>query len=187
MTFEIDDDSGGLGVVKTVDLLRGSGAQRKVLTRGDVNHYVVLVTRYWMFDRIQHHIEHIRLGINDVVPLDFFNMFNSTELQTLLSGSEAAIDVADWRENSSYHGFSGPDDPVLIMFWRVVEEFSADERSRLLHYVTSCSRPPLLGFAALNPGFPPVNIFPPCTIRSYSSRFARIPNPAIAIPPRSCC
>ncbi len=161
MTFEIDDDSGGLGVLKTVDLLRGSGAQRKVLTRGDVNHYIVLVTRYWMFDRIQHHIEHIRLGINDVVPLDFFNMFNSTELQTLLSGSEAAIDVADWRENCSYHGFSGPDDPVLSMFWTIVEEFSAEERSRLLHYVTSCSRPPLLGFAALNPGFSPANILPP--------------------------
>lgn len=113
MTFEIDDDSGGLGVVKTVDLLHGGGAQRRVLTRGDVNQYIVLVSKYWMFDRICHHTEHIRLGINDVVravfpdicfaffaanpsvqvPLEFFNMFNSTELQTLLSGSEAAIDV----------------------------------------------------------------------------------------------
>ena len=67
MTFEIDDDSGGLGVVKTVDLLQGAGSLRRVLTRGDANQYIVLVVKYWMFDRIKHHIEHIRLGINDVV------------------------------------------------------------------------------------------------------------------------
>jgi len=38
-------------------------------------------------------------------------------------------------------------------FWSIVEEFSPKQRSQLLHYVTSCSRPPLLGFAALQPGF----------------------------------
>ena len=43
---------------------------------------------------------YIRTGINDVVPLDWFDMFNSTELQTLLSGSEAAIDVDDWRNHT---------------------------------------------------------------------------------------
>jgi hypothetical protein len=37
-------------------------------------------------------------------------------------------------------------------FWSIVEEFSPKQRSQLLHYVTSCSRPPLLGFAALQPG-----------------------------------
>lgn len=83
-------------------------------------------------------------------------MFNSAELQTLLSGSEAEIDVkyatperpficwpkriikteeslvsmhrfslfneltryvfiSDWQSHSSYHGFTGPDDPVLKM------------------------------------------------------------------------
>jgi hypothetical protein len=67
MTFEIDDDSGGLGVVKTVDLLQGMGSLRRVLTRGDADQYIRFVVKYWMFDRIKHHIEHIRLGINDVV------------------------------------------------------------------------------------------------------------------------
>jgi ubiquitin-protein ligase E3 C len=41
----------------------------------------------------------------------------------------------------------------IIRFWTIVEEFSPEQRSQLLHYVTSCSRPPLLGFAALHPGF----------------------------------
>jgi len=32
------------------------------------------------------------------------------------------------------------------MFWRVVENFTDTQRRQLLKFVTSCSRPPLLGF-----------------------------------------
>lgn len=36
-------------------------------------------------------------------------------------------------------------------FWEVVEEFDDRDRGALLKFVTSCSRPPLLGFRALQP------------------------------------
>ena len=36
-------------------------------------------------------------------------------------------------------------------FWEVVESFTDEERSKLLAFCTSCPRPPLLGFGALNP------------------------------------
>jgi ubiquitin-protein ligase E3 C len=94
------------------------------------------------------------------------------------------VSISDWKSHSSYHGFAGADDPVLKMstspsfrthgslqiyktinrFWTVVQEFSPEQRSQLLHYVTSCSRPPLLGFAALQPGC----VFPPfCLTRRH--------------------
>ena len=38
------------------------------------------------------------------------------------------------------------DSPTIGSFWRVVEEFTEKERRQLLKFVTSCSRPPLLGF-----------------------------------------
>jgi hypothetical protein len=84
MSFEIDDDCGGLGTVKTVDLLRGIGPQRKILTRGDVNQYIHLVVRYWMYDRIQQHIEHIRSGINDVVRFSARRTQTATYIFSLL-------------------------------------------------------------------------------------------------------
>ena len=31
-------------------------------------------------------------------------------------------------------------------FWSVVSSFNDDQRRKLLKFVTSCSRPPLLGF-----------------------------------------
>lgn len=36
--------------------------------------------------------------------------------------------------------------PVIQTFWEVVEGFSEEEKRKLLKFVTSCSRPPLLGF-----------------------------------------
>ena len=39
------------------------------------------------------------------------------------------------------------------MFWQVVSGFSELEKKQLLKFVTSCSRPPLLGFRQLHPPF----------------------------------
>ena len=42
-------------------------------------------------------------------------------------------------------GYSA-DHEVIVMFWRVIESFTDTQRRQLLKFVTSCSRPPLLGF-----------------------------------------
>lgn len=46
-------------------------------------------------------------------------------------------------------GYSA-DHPVIKIFWRVVEGFTDEEKRKLLKFVTSCSRPPLLGFKVHN-------------------------------------
>jgi len=38
------------------------------------------------------------------------------------------------------------DHRVIVMFWRVIDSFTDVQRRQLLKFVTSCSRPPLLGF-----------------------------------------
>lgn len=50
-----------------------------------------------------------------------------------------------WRAG----GYS-PTHPVIKIFWEVVESFSDEEKRKLLKFVTSCSRPPLLGFKVSN-------------------------------------
>lgn len=47
-------------------------------------------------------------------------------------------------------GYSA-DHPVIRVFWRVVEGFTDEEKRKLLKFVTSCSRPPLLGFKVSGP------------------------------------
>lgn len=45
------------------------------------------------------------------------------------------------------------DHPTIARFWDVLAEFDETQRRQLLKFVTSCSRPPLLGFKNLHPPF----------------------------------
>ena len=71
-------------------------------------------------------------------------MFNQQELQILLGGVNAPIDLDDLRNNTQYGGLYGDGEPTIQMFWRVVNSFTQDQRRLLLRFATSCSRPPLL-------------------------------------------
>ena len=68
--------------------------------------------------------------------------------------SEGAVGIL-----TPHHVFLTPsgeytaDHECIQMFWSVIERFSEQERCLLLKFVTSCSRPPLLGFKELYPPF----------------------------------
>lgn len=50
-------------------------------------------------------------------------------------------------------GYSSSDSKVK-MFWKIVEtEMNEDDRCKLLKFVTSCQRQPLMGFKSLHPPF----------------------------------
>lgn len=82
-------------------------------------------------------------------PLSY--MFGPEEMQKLISGDEAPIDVADMRAHVSYSGGYSAEHPSMLMFWRIVESLEEEDLHALVRYVTSCSRPPLLGFKDLEP------------------------------------
>lgn len=64
------------------------------------------------------------------------------------------IDIDDLRQNTVYGGWDGDEaNETVRTFWRVVESFDREERSALVKFVTSCARPPLLGFQELVPRF----------------------------------
>ncbi|KAJ1551858.1 hypothetical protein HK405_013661 [Cladochytrium tenue] len=80
-------------------------------------------------------------------------MFNQQELQVLLGGTTAPIDPDDLRRNVVYSGPFDEAHPTIRLFWDVFGELDDAHRRQLVKYVTSCSRPPLSGFSALNPKF----------------------------------
>ncbi len=53
----------------------------------------------------------------------------------------------------AYIGSYNKDHECIIMFWDIVKEFTELQKRQLLKFVTSCSRPPLLGFKELHPPF----------------------------------
>ncbi|XP_044750713.1 ubiquitin-protein ligase E3C [Coccinella septempunctata] len=94
-----------------------------------------------------------REGLDSVVPLLWLKLFNHKELQVIIGGDNQEIDLIDLRSHTTYGGEYTSDHETIILFWKVVYEFDATQRKQLLKFVTSCSRPPLLGFKELNPPF----------------------------------
>ena len=87
-----------------------------------------------------------------MISKSWLSMFDCFELQMLISGGKDDINIDDWKNNVEYGGYLD-DDPAVIMFWEIVEEMTPQERCKLIKFVTSVSRAPLLGFGSLAPKF----------------------------------
>jgi len=107
----------------------------------------------------------------------WLNMFNQTELQTLVSGTRQQIDVSDLRRNTLYGGVyqigdDGLEHPTVKLFWDVLEEMTDEQRRAVLKFVTSTPRAPLLGFTTLSPMF---------SIRDSGSDQTRLPSTSTCV------
>ncbi|KAL4827416.1 hypothetical protein H8958_022611 [Nasalis larvatus] len=102
--------------------------------------YIHLVADYRLNRQIRQHCLAFRQGLANVVSLEWLRMFDQQEIQLVC--------IALNLKSNLYvkaGGYSA-DHPVIKVFWRVVEGFTDEEKRKLLKFVTSCSRPPLLGF-----------------------------------------
>jgi len=55
------------------------------------------------------------------------------------------------RKHLTYAGEFSATHPTIVMFWEVFASLTEEQRGKLLRFVTSCSRPPLLGFSEIQP------------------------------------
>ncbi|KAJ7403260.1 Ubiquitin-protein ligase E3C [Pitangus sulphuratus] len=115
--------------------------------------YIHLVADYRLNKQIRQHCLAFRQGLANVVNLEWLRMFDQQEIQVLTSGAQVPISLDDLKSFTNYSGGYTADHPVIKIFWRVVESFTDEEKRKLLKFVTSCSRPPLLGFKELYPAF----------------------------------
>ncbi|OJD11248.1 hypothetical protein AJ78_07946 [Emergomyces pasteurianus Ep9510] len=111
-------------------------------------------------------------GLGTIVQPSWLSMFNQSELQTLVGGDAGEIDVADLRRNTVYSGVyvigdDNQEHPTIKLFWDVLQSMTNAERQKVLKFVTSTPRAPLLGFSHLNPRF---------SIRDSSADEERLPS-----------
>jgi len=111
-------------------------------------------------------------GLGQIIQPSWLSMFNQSELQTLVGGDSGEIDVSDLRRNTVYSGayILGDDKqehPTVKLFWEVLQSMSNTDRQKVLKFVTSTPRAPLLGFSHLNPRF---------SIRDSSTDEDRLPS-----------
>ena len=155
LTFTTSSDLGadGGGGGEEHELVPGGASV--AVTRANRLQYIHLLAQWRLAGSIRVQTAAFREGLADVLPerAAWLAPFSAPELQVLISGSLAGVDVEDLRAHTQYAGGYFAQDRVIASFWRVVAGFSERERAALLRFATSCARAPPLGFRQLEPRF----------------------------------
>ena len=149
LTFALDTEEFG---VRTSVELREGGSLTAVTADNRIE-YAHLMADYRLNRQIAPQCKALLSGLHAVVPADWLKLFNTPELQRLISGDDAEVDIADLRKHTKYAGGYHELSPTVRDLWAVLHEFGREDRALFLKFVTSCSKPPLLGFAHLHPNF----------------------------------
>lgn len=120
--------------------------------------YISLVARHRLQNQPRAQTNAFLHGLGEIIQPSWLSMFNQAELQRLISGDSSGIDVMDLRRHTVYSGVyvigdDNEEHPSVKRFWDVMTSFSDSERRKVLKFVTSTPRAPLLGFGQLNPLF----------------------------------
>jgi ubiquitin-protein ligase E3 C len=139
--------------------------------------YVSYVARHRLQMQPRKQTQAFLRGLGEIIKPSWLSMFNQSELQTLIGGDSSEIDVEDLRANTAYGGIyqigdDGLDHPTIQLFWKVMKELDDSDRRKVLKYVTSTPRAPLLGFSQLNPRF---------SIRDAGSDEERLPSTSTCV------
>ncbi|KAI3630554.1 hypothetical protein MIR68_011989 [Amoeboaphelidium protococcarum] len=149
LTFSLSSDE--FGTAKTVELI--PNGKNIAVTKENRIRYIYLVAHYKLNKQIQLQSQAFFAGLSDLIKPRWLQLFNEKELHVLISGAQVPIDIQDLRDHTVYDNVYSDSHPTIQMFWRVLQSFSEDEKQAFVKFVTSCSRPPLLGFKELQPQF----------------------------------
>jgi len=136
------------------------------LNASNCSQYIYLVSHYHLSRKIKRQSEAFFEGLASMVDPKWLRMFNQQEMQLLISGANHPIDIKDLRANTLYGGVYDGSHPTIQLFWKVVDSMDQPQCQALLRFITSCGRPPLLGFKELRPQF---------SIRDSATDEARLP------------
>lgn len=143
LSFSAESDE--LGQVKVVDL-KPNGRHLPV-TNENKHEYIQLVSEHKMTNSVQQQIEHFLKGLHEIVPPQLLSLFDDKELELLISGLPD-IDIEDLKQNTEYHNYTPQSDQVQ-WFWKVLSEFTQEQRAWFLQFATGTSRVPVEGFKGL--------------------------------------
>lgn len=139
------------GTTKEVELVR-NGKNISVTAENRIE-YMHRVANFRMNTQIKEQSEAFLRGFSEIISPQFIRLFSHEELQLLISGKTGKIDIDDLRHHTRYSGGYDENTDVIKWFWQAMSELEAEDQSKMLQFVTSSPRAPLLGFSYLVPGF----------------------------------
>lgn len=150
LTFSVDEER--LGEIVTHELVPG-GKAVPVTNENKIN-YIHLMAHFRMHTQIKDQTNAFIKGFRTIINPEWLSLFSTPELQRLISGDNVPLDLRDLRRHTQYYGGFHDSHRVVCWLWDVLQrDFTENERAMFLKFVTSCSKPPVLGFAHLKPPF----------------------------------
>ncbi|KAJ3107013.1 hypothetical protein HDU97_004982 [Phlyctochytrium planicorne] len=170
LNFTVLEEQKGQGTKKVVELIP-NGSNIAVTNDNRIN-YIYRIAHYKLNEKIARQCRAFFQGLSDFIDPKWLRIFNQRELRMLISGTQSPIDIADMQKHTTYAGDFHEYHPTIKRFWASVQEFSDEDRRNLVRFITSCPRPPLLGFKELKPGL---------CIRSSGEEEDRLPTASTCI------
>jgi ubiquitin-protein ligase E3 C len=147
LTFEFGE-IGPDGQNRVIELTE-KGSMKAVTTK-NAPIYVHMIAERRLNQAIKAQSQAFMRGLSDVIQLKWLRLFTPPELSLAICGG-GRLDVEDLRSNVEFAGGFHPEHPTVLHLWDVLEELTSEDQQAFLRFVTSVSRPPLLGFGALHP------------------------------------
>ena len=129
------------------------GGKDILVTNDNVVRYLHAIGHYRLTTTTKDATDAFVAGLSDVVDPHWLRLFNSAELQQLISGGKGRLDVNDLKAHVKLVGGYKTSSRTIELLWDVLDELSDDDQSRFMQFCTGSSRPPLLGFGSMNPPF----------------------------------
>lgn len=126
-----------------IELMKGGS--NVPVTNDNKIRYIYYLTHYYLNAKTREQSKAFLEGMSDIIPLSILQMFTTQELQIIISGVDAEINISDWAAHTNYSGGFGPSDPYVQSFWKMVSEFDTEDKVKLLKFVTNCRRAPVFG------------------------------------------
>eukprot|EP01035_Chromulina_nebulosa_P017758 gene17758-23358_t len=106
---------------------------------GNWRNYVRLVEKCRLSESLSM-FKALRDGLQSVLPTELLSIFTPGELEQIISGT-STVDVSLLKQCTEYEDIS-PDSPVVQNFWKVLDEFTAEDKTLFLRFVWARSRMP---------------------------------------------
>jgi hypothetical protein len=127
-----------------IELLPGGGQIAVTFSNSIV--YANLLQEYRL-NEFNQQISAMCRGLQSIIPYEFLSIFSWAQLEVMITGSPD-IDINLLREKTEYRGNLSAKDKHIMMFWEVLESFTAEDKKQFLQFVWGRNRLPAnaLGF-----------------------------------------
>lgn len=116
------------------------------VTEENKREYIDLRFKWIVATSVSQQLASLVQGLFAVIPRELLSVFDHQELELLMCGIPE-IDLADWKAHTIYVGER--DERITTWFWNILDEFTNEQKARLLQFTTGSARVPVQGFKAL--------------------------------------